>query len=158
MDVRPAVLEDRTWIEQRLRGTWGSPKVALRSELIDLIDCPALVAGEQQGMLHYRKLDGTTGEILTLEAFEPGLGIGSALIEAYKSQAARDGLSEVVVVTTNDNTNALRFYQRHGFVLAEVRLGAVTEARRTLKPEIPMVSEDGIPIRDEIELRLPLAP
>jgi hypothetical protein len=55
-------------------------------------------------------------------------------------------------VTTNDNVDALRFYQRRGFRLRAVRPGAVDDARRTLKPEIPAVGEQGIPIRDEIEL------
>ena len=94
--------------------------------------------------------------LLALEAFERGLGIGSTLVHAYRALAAADGLSSLVVVTTNDNTNALRFYQRLGFSLSEVRLGAATDARKRLKPEIPLHSEDGIPIRDEIELRLVL--
>ena len=57
------------------------------------------------------------------------------------------------VVTTNENTNALRFYQRMGFRLRALRVGAVDEARRTLKPSIP-VEVDGIPLRDELELAL----
>jgi hypothetical protein len=61
------------------------------------------------------------------------------------------------VVTTNDNLGALRFYQRRGFVLAALRPGAITEARRTLKPEISEIGADGIPIRDELELELPAA-
>jgi pimeloyl-ACP methyl ester carboxylesterase len=58
------------------------------------------------------------------------------------------------VVTTNDNTDALRFYQRVGFRLREARVGAVDEARRTLKPSIPRAGRHGIPLRDEIELVL----
>jgi hypothetical protein len=56
------------------------------------------------------------------------------------------------VVTTNDNVDALRFYQRRGFQLASVRCGAVDEARRTLKPLIPVTGNYGIPLRDELEL------
>ena len=55
------------------------------------------------------------------------------------------------VTTTNDNLNALRFYQRRGFRITAVRPGAVDEARRT-KPSISTSGEDGIPIHDEIEL------
>lgn len=47
------------------------------------------------------------------------------------------------IVTTNDNLRALGFYPRCGFVFKEVRIGAVTEARRTLKAEIPLVSDNG---------------
>jgi hypothetical protein len=59
------------------------------------------------------------------------------------------------LVTTNDNLDALRFYQRRGFRITEVRLGAVDEARRTLKPGIPAIGASGIPIRDEIVLERP---
>jgi hypothetical protein len=49
----------------------------------------------------------------------------------------------------------LRFYQRRGS-LARLRPGAVDEARRQLKPEMPATSRDVVPIRDEIVLDLPL--
>jgi hypothetical protein len=62
----------------------------------------------------------------------------------------------VIVVTTNDNLHALRFYQRRGFVLAEVRLNAVAHSR-LLKPQIPLLGADDIPLRDEIELVLTLS-
>ena len=52
--------------------------------------------------------------------------------------------------------HALRFYQRRGLRLSALRVGAVDEARRTLKPEIGEVGSDRIPIRDELELELQL--
>jgi len=60
----------------------------------------------------------------------------------------------VWVVTTNDNVDALRFYQRRGFHISAVRPGAVDHARTHLKPTIPSTGSHGIPIRDEIELTL----
>jgi hypothetical protein len=57
------------------------------------------------------------------------------------------------LVTTNDNTHALRFYHRLGFRLAALHPGAVEAARR-LKPEIPLLGLDEIPIRDELELEI----
>jgi len=38
--------------------------------------------------------------------------------------------------------------------LARLWRDAVTEARRTLKPEIPPTGEFGIPIADELELEM----
>ncbi len=74
--------------------------------------------------------------------------------------AAAAGCRRFWVLTTNDNVDALRFYQRRGFRLTAIRCGAVDQARRTLKPQIPMIGNYGIPIRDEIELAqdLPLPP
>ena len=54
-------------------------------------------------------------------------------------------------------TSALRFYQRRGWILAAVHLGAVEASRRT-KPSIPRRGHDGIPIRDELELECALPP
>jgi len=56
-------------------------------------------------------------------------------------------------MTTNDNTAALRFYQKWGFLLVAVHRNAVEQARK-LKPEIPLTGIDGIPLRDEIELEV----
>lgn len=51
------------------------------------------------------------------------------------------------------NTRALRFYQRAGFRFRALRVDAVTESRK-VKPQIPELGYDDIPIRDELELEL----
>jgi hypothetical protein len=61
------------------------------------------------------------------------------------------------VLTTNDNVDALRFYQRRGLRLTALRPGAVDGSRRTLKPQIPPTGNYGIPLSDEIELSRELA-
>jgi RimJ/RimL family protein N-acetyltransferase len=94
-------------------------------------------------------------EIVTLNSLHPGRGIASALIEAVQDHARRAGWRRIWVVTTNDNLDALRFYQRRGFVLVALRRNAV-DAARQIKPQIPRVGMHGIPIRDEIELEMRL--
>ena len=56
------------------------------------------------------------------------------------------------LVTTNDNLDAIRLYQRHGFRLAEVHSGAVDRARE-LKPTIPVMGQHGIEMHDELVFR-----
>jgi hypothetical protein len=85
----------------------------------------------------------------------PGQGVGTALIEAVKVAAIEAGCRRLWLMTTNDNLHALGFYQRRGFRLVAVYPGAV-DAARLLKPEIPLLGNDGIPIRDEIELEIAL--
>ena len=63
------------------------------------------------------------------------------------------GVNKVIVQTSNDNSHAFRFYQRRGFTICEVRVGAINIARR-LKPAIPFIGEEGIPLRDEIEFEV----
>ena len=94
-------------------------------------------------------------EILTLHADEQWRGAGTALIEVAGQLARRQGCARLWVITTNDNVDALRFYQRRGFCLVEVHRGAVDRSRAALKPEIPAAGAYGIPLRDEIELERP---
>lgn len=107
----------------------------------------AEVAREPVGVALWRRDDDGSTELTYVWAFEPGAGVGRALVEAVL-QAVEP---PVWVVTTNDNVRALGFYQRLGFRLATLRPGAVDAARRELKATIP-TEADGIPIRDEIEL------
>lgn len=58
-----------------------------------------------------------------------------------------------MLITTNDNINAIRFYQKRGFDMARLFRNAL-EASRRLKPEIPLLGENDIPLRHEIEFEL----
>jgi|SRR5215469_11157442 len=126
-------------------------------QLFDPLDHPALLAedddGQLLGMLTYVPQQGWEQcEVLTLHASEQWHGVGTALIEAVQQLAAQHGCARLWVITTNDNVDALRFYQRRGFQLVAVHRGAVDDSRRRLKPEITATGAYGIPLRDEIEL------
>ena len=77
-----------------------------------------------------------------------------ALLDAVLDRASVAGAHRVWLVTTNDNVDALRFYQRRGMRLVRLWPDAVTQARKLLKPEIPLIGAEGIPIRDELELEI----
>lgn len=157
LTVRPAGADDRPWIE-RFLGDVGATRIARRGELVDPFSHPMLVAdadGRPDGVLTYI-VDGDECEILTLHAVRPWLGAGSALVAAVHEIARRARCRSLRVLTTNDNVDALRFYQRRGFRLEAIRPGAVDQARQTLKPEIPEIGDHGIPLRDEIELVAPV--
>ena len=95
-------------------------------------------------------------ELLTLHAQHQFAGAGTALVEAVTRAAGEAGCQRLWVVTTNDNVDALRFYQRRGFRLTQLRPGAVDVSRETLKPEIPHVGAHAIPLTDELELEMTL--
>lgn len=158
--IRTTTVADRAWIENFMREEWGAAPQAVRGELFYPHDLPGFIAADAEqhivGIATYRQLDPTTCELATLNSLQAGLGIGGALIGAVVEAAKALGCARLVVVTTNDNLQALRFYQRRRFVLSAVRIGAVDTARRTLKPQIPLLGHDDIPIRDEIELTLAL--
>jgi GNAT superfamily N-acetyltransferase len=148
--VRPKNPGDQLWIEAILEQLWGSREVAVHGRLFDASTLPALIAGDRLGLLTYT-IEPPRAEIVTLNALQPRQGIGSALITALAAELAARGLREIRLTMTNDNLDALRFYQRRGFRLAAIRPGAVDAARR-LKPAIPVVGNYGIARHDEIEL------
>ena len=82
-------------------------------------------------------------------------GIGTALIDAVKDVATMARCKRLWLITTNDNMAALHFFQKRGFMLVAVYPNALEQSRK-LKPEIPLIGIDGIPLRDEIELEMPL--
>ena len=89
--------------------------------------------------------------VLAVDAGHRRAGVGTALLEAVVSAVRENGVSEIWMVTTNDNLDALRVYQRRDFRLAELRPGAVEESR-ALKASIPLTGRYGIPLRDELIL------
>ncbi len=128
--------------------------VARRGELVEALVRPVIVArenGEVFGVLTY-DIEGDESEVLTLHCVTQWSGIGTRLLGALTATARERGCRRLWVVTTNDNVDALRFYQRRGFHLTGLRPGAVQESRRALKPTIPQTGSYGIPVRDELEL------
>jgi GNAT superfamily N-acetyltransferase len=135
-----------------------SMRVARLDRLERPLDHPAILALDRDvlaGVLTYI-IDGATMEILTLHTEEQWMGCGTSLLRAAERTAADAHCQRLFLITTNDNVDALRFYQRRGFRLAEVRPGAVDRSRAVLKPEIPLVGNYGIPLRDELALHKPL--
>jgi len=137
-----------------LVAAWGEIMV-VRGTVYKLADCEVLAIRGGLGAAAVSFRDAPVAELVALNATPPGAGAGSALLAAA-IELCRPRCHTLRTVTTNDNLVALRFYQRRGFVLSVLRPGAVDEARR-LKPAIPQTGADGIPIRDEIELILPLS-
>ncbi len=157
IDVRRFGAEDLAWALALLQERWGESRVVSRGQIHHADRLPGFVAwrgDERQGLATYR-VSGGTCELVTLDALVRGEGIGSALLEAVVQEARRAACARLWCITTNDNLQALRFYQRRGFVLAALRREALDLSRR-LKPCIPAVGRNGIPLRDELELEHPL--
>ncbi|HEY3261345.1 MAG TPA: GNAT family N-acetyltransferase [Pseudonocardiaceae bacterium] len=138
----------------------SSLRVARLGALLHPLDHPALLAigddGGLAGVLTY-VVDRLSCEVLTVHTASQWHGTGTALISAVARHAAAAGCTRLWLVTTNDNVDALRFYQRRGFRLATLHPGAVDASRATLKPEIPLTGAYGIPLRDELVLIRSLA-
>lgn len=158
VQIRAKLPDDEAWVRTRLTERWGAAVVASTSGLHDAAQLDGLVAeleGERVGLLSYRIVDDEC-EAVTVDAYESGRGIGTALLQAVVELARSRGCQRVWVLTTNDNLPALRFYQRSGWDFVRLHHGAVDEWRRTVKPQIPERGLDGIPIAHALELELRL--
>jgi len=155
--IRPVTDSDRPWVADLSTQAWGADIIVEHGVIFHASTLPGFVAvrgDEKLGLVTYHIADHAC-EIITLNSLQPGIGIGSALIDAVRQRARQADCQRLFLMTTNDNIDALRFYQKRGFVLVAVHRNAAEEARK-LKPQIPLVGEHGIPLRDEIELEMML--
>jgi len=154
-NIRPVAADDKDWVGKFIAERWGGDFVIAH----EVIYYPRKLAGfvaeqeaEKVGLVTYHLVEHSC-EIVTIDSTRSNQGVGTALIEAVRTMAQKAGCTRLWLVTTNDNIHALRFYQKRGFELVAVHRNAVTRSRRQ-KPSIPLNGENGIPIRDEIELEL----
>ena len=138
-----------------MKENWGSEKIVTKNTIYNATELPGFIAEQNNkpvGIVLYNIKDKEC-EIILFGSFVEKIGIGSSLINWVKKVAKIQECRRVWLITTNDNTPAIRFYQKKGFSLVAVYRNAIEESRK-LKPEIPLEGIDGIPIRDEIELEL----
>lgn len=157
MEIRQVTSDDQRWIHQTLADHWGSALVVSRGKIYHADQLPGFTAfdrGEKVGLVTY-SINDAECEIVTLNSLQEDRGVGTSLLNEVVATARQAGCLYIRVVTTNDNHRALRFYQKRGFIFVALHRASMEHAR-TLKPEIPLIGIDGIPIRDELELELSL--
>lgn len=155
--MREIQASDRVWLTQFASERWGVPFVISRGVRYEIPQLPGFIAedqGKHAGVVTYHS-EGQACEVVSIDSLRPDQGIGTRLLDAVKNTALQAGWTRLWLITTNDNLNALRFYQKRGFVLVAVHRNALEHSRK-LKPQIPLVGAHGIPLRDEIELEMPL--
>lgn len=140
------------WVEH-----WGGEEMITRGRVYRPEQLEGFVIEENDewiGLLTFAIEDGEC-EVTSLDSLREGMGIGSTLIQNAIEEARIRDCRRLFLITTNDNLNALGFYQKRGFEIVAVYRGAVNESRKR-KPGIPLVGMNGIPLRDEIELEIKL--
>ena len=148
---------DQTSIQNFLNQRWHSHIVELDGVGIDASRLPGFIDitdGMIAGLVTV--LDGkTVCEIVTLDSVTKNSGMGTRLVENVIQRARELHMPCLVVRTTNDNLDALRFYQRRNFLIKNISIGAI-DKERARDPSIPLIGRYGIPCRDEIMLSLDL--
>jgi ribosomal protein S18 acetylase RimI-like enzyme len=131
--------------------------IVTRGRVHDASELPGYVASQDKeivGLITY-KIEADHCEIVSLNSSIQGVGIGTALLKAVEMHAIEQNCTRLWLITTNDNQPAQHFYYKRDFKIVAIHHDAIKESRK-LKPEIPLLGIDGIPIRDEIELALDL--
>jgi len=150
MRFEPADMEDikAGWAK------WGIPIVTVGRSFLpkDVEGLVMLDQDDKQLGLVTWKQHSQWAEIVSLEAFVRGHGYGQKLISAAEKELRRKGVFNIRIITTNDNLQAVKVFQRAGYRLLNIHLNAMDGVRK-VKPGLGATGIDDIPLRDMWELK-----
>jgi GNAT superfamily N-acetyltransferase len=145
----------RAVVNQILKEEWNCPPSVSKGKMVDTTNLPGFIFVEDdviQGIVTYL-IESDECEIVTLNSFQENRGIGAALIKRVLDAAKQNCCKRVWLITTNDDINAIRFYQKKGFDMKAAHINAI-EYSRKLKPTIPLIGMHDIPIKHELEFEI----
>jgi GNAT superfamily N-acetyltransferase len=144
---------DQEYIRSQWSREWGIPVVSTRRSYV-----PEEVQGlawrdewgEIQALITWH-IDGDEAEFVTVDAYQQGRHIGGRLLDGAEAELRKCGVRLARIVTTNDNLRAVAFYVRRGYRLMTIELDGVERVRKQ-KPDVPLIGNENIPLRDMYEL------
>ena len=157
-EVRLEAVSEPGWLKAFILEHWGGPGVVSRGRVWCDEGLTAIRAMDKEGLAGVVSWHAgpEEWEVVTINSRQSGQGVGTRLMDAVVELARRAGVRRLWLVTTNDNTPAMRFYEQRGFRQSAVYRDAI-DVSRALKPGIPAIGLNGVPIRDEVEYELVLA-
>jgi ribosomal protein S18 acetylase RimI-like enzyme len=145
---------DAEYINAHIAEAWGWPVITVVRSYAENEPLHGLVWrdewGEIQGLITWF-IEGEWAEIVTLDAYQQGRHIGGRLVDGAVAELRERGVRTLSVTTTNDNLRALSFYVRRGFRLVKLELDGMEQVR-AVKPGVPLEGQEGLPLRDMLEL------
>lgn len=131
---------------------WGSLIMVSKGQIHYIDRLPGYVMMENDKIIGFvtYNIKNNECEMVSLDSLVENKGVGSELVSRVIEKSEELGCERVWLITTNDNTRAIKFYQKRGFNISGIYLNSVAEARK-MKPEIPLFGYDNIPILHEIE-------
>lgn len=157
MEIRLTLLEEKKIVKELFIKEWNSDIMISKNQkhfVENLESIIAVVDKEIIGLLTFNIIN-KQAEIVSLDSFNEGKGIGTKLLDFTLNYFKNLNLDRIWLITSNDNCHAIRFYQKRGWKMVNIHFNAIEEAR-LLKPQIPMFGYDGIPILHEIEFEYSL--
>ena len=146
----------REKVNDHIKKEWGLPIVS-KGNIIDIHNLPGFIAVDNDeliGAVLYQ-IKNDECEIAVIFSLKQNVGAGSGLINAVIKTAQEQMCKRVWLITTNDNTPAIRFYQKRGFNLKAVHENAfkVTQKIKGEGDDV-ILGIDDIPILHEVEFEI----
>lgn len=157
MNIKIISSENRRQINDFISSHWFSTDMVVKGELVDMTVLDGFAVyddGTVIGLVTYR-IKSNECEIMSLDSLREKQAIGTALVDKVIEIAREKKCTKIKLVTTNDNINAIRFYQKRGFDIVNLYRNALNVSRK-LKPSIPLLGDFDIPIKHEIEFEMDL--
>jgi len=155
ISIRRLTIYDLPHLRQVWKENWGDEFVVAHGVIYypDTLDGFIALDGDEWIGEITHTISENECEVVSLDSAREGMGVGTMLIQKVVEEAREKGCRRIFLITTNDNLNALGFYQKRGFELVAVHRGAINESRK-IKPGISLIGANNIPLRDEIELEM----
>lgn len=151
-------IEDKAEIAAFMTRYWGSPRMVAGMHVYDvgLIEATGLydTNGELIAFASWALRD-RIAYLCALHSLKPGRGIARHFLRSLLPVLAEKSVKSVRAMITNDNLPALAFYQKNGFRLTTLYVGAV-DAYRSAMPGMLKRGYKDIPIHDTLEMELVL--
>lgn len=157
MEIRFAQIEEKQKVKELFIREWNSDVMVSKGHQHFVENLEAVLVLDDYkivGVLTFN-LTNNEVEIVSLDSFDERKGIGVQLLDFALNHFKNLNLDRIWLITSNDNCHAMRFYQKRGWKMVNIHLNAIENARK-IKPEIPLIGYDGIPILHEIEFEYSL--
>ena len=158
LEVREILHDSKDKVVAFITESWGIPLISYRGTPHYIDKLPGYFIEKDNnivGAITYFINDKNECEIVSIDSALENIGIGSKLINTVIEKAKSLNCCRVWLITTNDNANAIKFYQKRGFNMSALYLNEVEKSRK-VKPQIPLYGIDNIPVLHEIEFEIKL--
>ncbi|WP_250230159.1 GNAT family N-acetyltransferase [Anaeropeptidivorans aminofermentans] len=155
MEIQP--LNERYYkqINEYILTNWGKP-IVTRGNIVKEENLSGFAAFDENmliGAILYQIID-LECEIVVLYSLKENSGVGTRLINAVINAAKLKNCQRVWLITMNDNTHAIRYYQKRGFSLKAVHINAFEETRKIKGISENILGIDDIPVLHEFEFEM----
>jgi ribosomal protein S18 acetylase RimI-like enzyme len=151
------VVEDHATVSQQLVAVFSVDHMMIMGRpypVSELTVLGAYLDDELVGMALWT-MKGNLALLAAVVSLTRRRGVARALLDEIVARAKAQKAKRLRSVTTNDNVDALKFYQLYGFKLTTLFVNAL-DMLRVLHPGLSMIGMNGIARRDVLELEMDL--